>query len=286
MMTIYPQAKEAWYDYYNNGFQHISKGTFMQDFIAFFKKQNSDSHFECFNKFYEEKFPHFTIIQMLNYHKNLSETEFNIFFECSPSKIQKDFIDFCYVSIEEHYFAPESLWIMPQDAIPQDNLIDLTGDYGDMPALEAHPPAPPGEEVEHSNVWGPQQDSQIYDEDSSDEETDDEMPALVYDIPQLEHHPGEEVSNVFNPNYWENIESQLFDEDSSDEMPPLIDFEEKDDEIPQLEGNPIAISGFMTAEMPVLHELFSDDEMPSLQSDEETTFDEMPSLESDYEIVD
>jgi hypothetical protein len=240
MMTIYPQAKEAWYDYYNNGFQHISKGTFMQDFIAFFKKQNSDSHFECFNKFYEEKFPHFTIIQMLNYHKNLSEPEFNIFFECSPSKIQKDFIDFCYVSIEEHHFGPESLWIMPQDVIPQDNPIDLTGDYGDMPALEAHPPAP----------------------------------------------PGEEVSNVFNPNYWENIESQLFDEDSSDEMPPLIDFEEKDDEIPQLEGNPIAISGFMTAEMPVLHELFSDDEMPSLQSDEETTFDEMPSLESDYEIVD
>jgi hypothetical protein len=38
--------------------------------------------------------------------------------------------------------------------------------------------------------------------------------------------------------------------------------------------------------MPVLHELFSDDEMPPLQSDEETTFDEMPSLESDYEIVD
>jgi len=40
--------------------------------------------------------------------------------------------------------------------------------------------------------------------------------------------------------------------------------------------------------MSVLDELFSD-EMPQLESDEETTFDEMPPLESDsdeYEIVD
>ena len=181
MMSIYTQAREAWFDYYNNGFKHISEGSFMRDFIAFFKNQDSDSHFECFNKFYEEKFPHFTIIQMINYHKTLSETEFNEFFESSPSKIQRYFIDFCYSSIEEHHFGPESLWIMPEDAIPP----EVPADYGNMPPLEAHPPAPPGED-EQSNVWIPQhnQDSQLYDEDSSDDEMpplegDDEMPELI-----------------------------------------------------------------------------------------------------------
>ena len=231
MMSIYPQALEAWFDYYNNGFKHISEGSFMRDFIAFFKNKDSDSHFECFNKFYQEKFPHFTIIQMINYHQTLNETEFNEFFESSPSKIQRDFIDFCYSSIEKHHFGPESLWIMPGDAP------EVPTDYGNIPPLEAHPPAPPGEEVGQSDVWIPQhnQDSQLYDEET-DEETDDEMP-------------------------------------------PLIDFDETDGEIPQ--GNPIEISGFMTAELPVLDELFSSEaEMPPLESDEETTFDKMPEIDS------
>ena len=247
MMSIYPQAKEAWYDYYNNGFQHISEGSFMQDFIAFFRKHDEDSHFECFKKFYEENFPHFTIIQKINYHKNLNESEFNEFFESSPSKIQNDFIDFCYVSIEEHNFAPEFLWIMPEDAIPpevpsnqsttdhdfntiQNNIIDPEYDdmpplEGEMPPLEAHPPAPPGEEV--SNVW----------------------------------------AHNWKPNNYTHQESQLYageSDSSDDEMPPLID--ETDEEIPPLEGNPIAISSFMTAEI------------PPFESDDDTTFDEMPEL--------
>jgi len=255
MMTIYPQAKEAWYDYYNNGFQHISEGSFMQDFIAFFRKHDEDSHFECFIEFYEENFPHFTLIQMRNYHKNLTEPEFNSFFERSPSKIQKDFIDFCYVSIEEHNFAPESLWIMPEDIIPpdtiqntsQNNIIDP--DHDDMPPLEGDDDMPPLE-------------------------GDDEMPPLEDEVP-IHPPPGEEIktSNVWGPNWkpinYSHQEAQLYDEDSSD------------DEIPPLEGNPIAISSFMTAD--------TFDEMPSLESDEETTFDEMPPLESDedgYEIVD
>ena len=227
MMSIYPQAIEAWFDYYNNGFKHISEGSFMRDFIAFFKNKDSDSHFECFNKFYQEKFPHFTIIQMINYHQTLNETEFNEFFESSPSKIQRDFIDFCYSSIEKHHFGHESLWIMPGDAP------GVPTDYGNIPPLEAHPPAPPGEEVGQSDVWFPQhnQDFQLYDEDSSDEGTDDEMP-------------------------------------------PLIDFDETDAEIPP--GNPIAISSFMTAEI------------PPFESDDDTTFDEMPPLidgdETDDEI--
>mgnify|MGYP005643991525 CR=1 FL=1 len=159
MMSIYPQAKEAWFDYFNNGFQHISKGTFMQDFIAFFKKQDSDSHFECFKKFYEENFPHFTIIQKLKYHKTLTETEFNEFFESTSSKIQKDFIDFCYSSIEEHHFGPESLWIIPEDQYEQpksqhtnNNIIDLTND--EMPAL-IDDDEMPALESEHPivNVW-------------------------------------------------------------------------------------------------------------------------------------
>ena len=227
MMSIYPQALEAWFDYYNNGFKHISGGSFMRDFIAFFKNQDSDSHFECFNKFYQEKFPHFTIIQMINYHKTLNETEFNEFFESSPSKIQRDFIDFCYSSIEKHHFGHESLWIMPEDAP------GVLTDYGNIPPFEEHPPAPPGEEDGQSDVWFPQH----------------------------------------------NQDSQLYDEETDDEMPPLIDFDETDAEIPQ--GNPIAISGFMTAELPVHDELFSSEaEMPPLESDEETTFDEMPKLDS------
>lgn len=233
MISNYSQAKEAWYDYYSNGFQHISEGSFMQDFIAFFKKQDSDTHFECFNKFYQEKFPHFTIIQMIKYHKTLTEKEFNEFFESSPSKIQRDFIDFCCCSIEEHHFGPGSLWIMPEDQPVQstidytdntiiNNIIDLTGD-DEMPPLEAHPP--PGEEVGQSDVWFPQhnQDSQLYDEDSSDEETDGDMP-------------------------------------------PLIDFDETDAEIPPLEGNSNAPTGFMT------------EEIPPFESDDDTTFDSMPEL--------
>ena len=236
----------------------------MKDFIAFFRKHDEDSHFECFIEFYEENFPHFTLIQMRNYHKNLTEPEFNSFFESSPSKIQKDFIDFCYVSLEEHNFAPESLWIMPQDIIPpiqntsqntSQNTIQNTSqnnidpDYDDMPPLEGDMPPLEGD-----------------------------MPPLEGDMPPLEEEvpipPGEETSNVWGANWKPHQDSQLYDEDSSDEMPPLLD-----EEIP-LEGNPIAISCYMTAD--------PFDEMPALESDEETTFDEMPSLESDddYEIVD
>lgn len=159
MMTIYPQAKEAWYDYYNNGFKLISEGTFMQDFISFFRKYIS--YTDHFFDFYQENFPHFTIIQMKKYHKNLTEPEFNSFFESSPSKNQKDFIDFCYISIEEHKFGEYSLWIMPEDEMP------------------------PLEDVEPTNVWKPQhnQDAKLYVQEliSSDEDSDDEMPALETD---------------------------------------------------------------------------------------------------------
>ena len=207
MLSIYPHAKEAWFDYFNNGFHHISKGTFMQDFIAFFKKQDSDSHFECFKKFYEENFPHFTIIQKLKYHKTLTETEFNEFFESASSKIQKDFIHFCYSSIEEHHFGPESLWIMPEDQYKQpesqptnNNIIDLTEDSDDeMPAL-----------------------------------IDDEMPAL-----ESEHQAANVWDSIYQSSYNINnmtqinpvntskkildaIKAELYAEDSN-EMPPLED---------------------------------------------------------------
>ena len=111
MLTIYPQAKEAWLDYFNNGFKYSSKGTFIHDYIEFFKKNDNSSYIQCLIKFYEEKYPHFTILQMHEHNTKMTESEANEFFEYSPTKVQKAFIDFCYKSLEEHLFGPESQWI-------------------------------------------------------------------------------------------------------------------------------------------------------------------------------
>ena len=175
MLTIYPQAKASWIDYINNGFSYLSKGTFIEDYIEFFKQKDMDSYIECFVSFYKGNYK---LLQTLNHKIKMTESEANEFFEYSPTIIQKAFVDFCYKSIEQHIFQSESIWIEPEEQYIQpapqhsinNNIIDLTEDTDDeMPELE--------NSETHLSINNQlilnEIKSQLY-----DEATDDEMPPL------------------------------------------------------------------------------------------------------------
>ena len=218
MISLYSDACLAWEDYHNNGFQNDSKGIFFADFIDFLKKNHLNEYTECFIDFYEDNFPTLTIFQAQHHFKILVKNQQIEFFDKTSINTQKNFINFCYSSIENLHFPPPSPWIIPEDEFQQDNsqaqnnIIDLTGDTGDeMPPL-----------------------------------IDDEMPPLIDDTPQLINYNTEgpniiptinyellnsyleDIVNNFDSNTQQNNEellAELEDDSSDDEMPELEEVE-------------------------------------------------------------
>ena len=139
MISLYSDAVLAWQDYINNGFASVSKGIFFADFVDFLKKNHLNEFTKCFIDFYEDNFPTLTILQSQQHFKGLVKNQQIEFFDRTSINIQKNFINFCYTSIENLHF-PSSHWIMLDDEFQTANqnsqVIDLTEETDDdMPPL-------------------------------------------------------------------------------------------------------------------------------------------------------
>ena len=214
MISLYQNANDAWSDYFNNGFKYYSSGNFFGDFINFFKNNYTSEYLEYMLEFYRENYPSVDIINVPLHIRSIPKNLQIEFFDCCPTKIQKNYIDFCYKSIEQVYFQDqqEEIFYEVEGNVTQNQeVIDLTADTEDeetdtdMPelldednipeleddvelvsAVQSHfnnfinnfIPIAPTVELENTEVVHPDQDdSCLYDDlfGSSDDEDDEEV---------------------------------------------------------------------------------------------------------------
>ena len=204
MISLYQNANDAWRDYFNNGFKYYSTGNFFGDFIDFFKNNYTSEYLEYISEFYRENYPDINILVTPNHIRTIPQNLKVDFFDCCPTKIQKNYIDFCYKSIEQIYFQDqnEEIFYEVEGNIAQtQNVIDLTADSEDEETYDDIPDLVDDEElmnavdsymseqvgfnniivnmptVENTAIQGEQDDSCLYDDlfGSSDDEVDEEV---------------------------------------------------------------------------------------------------------------